>query len=115
MTAEDEYKVTLAQEQFVKITEKYGMNPKHPREINPIADPQDRIVLQLSWQLMNAHASLTSIAGGSYQSTDTDPVYAGGVVSPGNRIYTPAEGAEHVLKHIDELEKMFDRKGRVVR
>lgn len=43
------------------------------------------------------------IADGKYSSCAHEAQYAGGVVSEGNRIFTPAEGASNVLKTVKEL------------
>lgn len=93
----------VASEAFLRITEKYGFD-ETTRELNKITDSADLEVFLLSYSLMYALGSLTSISGGFFKSTDDKPVYAGGVESPGNRIYTPAEGAAHSLEAIDKFK-----------
>ncbi len=44
-----------------------------------------------------ARLTLEIIAKGKYTSTDENPQYVGGVVSEGNRILTPVEGAQFML------------------
>jgi hypothetical protein len=91
---------------FERICDKYGYD-ETTRNLNPITDPADREIFSLAWALMNAHGSLGTIASGAFKSTEDKPVYAGGVVSPGNRIFTPAEGAQHALERLVEIEDKY--------
>lgn len=96
----------LATQQFIKLTRERSVS-RSTDVTKAITDPTERIIFQLSWQLMNAVSTLEVIASGRFTSTDKEPTYAGGVVSPGNRIYTPAEAARNALGHIADEENMF--------
>ena len=71
---------------------------------NPITDPRDKDISTVLAQYKYALAALEAIATGVFPSTDENPQYAGGVVSPGNRIYTPAEAAKNALEAIKRIE-----------
>lgn len=77
------------------------------QEPQPTAEQADLSVLLL--QHVHALATLEAIASGRFTSTDENPQYAGGVVSPGNRIYTPQEAATNVLQQIREIEATAPR------
>ena len=62
----------------------------------------DRALWILLVQLSTATVSLQAIAEREL-STEENPIYAGGVESPGNRIHTPAEMARNALDEIDSL------------
>jgi len=69
-------------------------------DMNPTPPPFFKDLTVLMRQYITGCRVLELIAKGSYSSTDEKPQYAGGNVSPGNRIYTPAEGAAYALKDI---------------
>jgi hypothetical protein len=71
--------------------------------LNPIADPFLKDVQKLSAEHAILLASLEIIAMGKFTSTDKEPQYAGGVVSPGNRIFTPQEAAKNALEMLKQI------------
>lgn len=66
----------------------------------PITDPLLADVAELIRQYSKAVAILEAISTGAFTSTETEPKYAGGVVSEGNRIFTPKEAAEKAITAI---------------
>lgn len=71
---------------------------------NPSNDPFLADVNTLVRQASLALATLEVMSTGAFTSTDDKPVYAGGVVSPGNRIFTPQEAARNTVESIFALD-----------
>jgi hypothetical protein len=65
-------------------------------------DPMMRDIFLIMYQLNMATASLEGIAQGTFTSCEHESQYAGGVVSSGNRIYTPQEGAMNALNDMKD-------------
>ncbi len=65
---------------------------------------QDLATLISQYHLAAAHLGV--IAAGHFSSTSTEPQYAGGSESEGNRIFTPAEGARNALDQLEFFDKL---------
>lgn len=67
-------------------------------KVNPITDPFLADVYAVASQYAIVVATVGSIATGTFTSTENEPQYAGGVISEGNRIFTPREAASNALE-----------------
>lgn len=72
---------------------------------NPTDDPFLADLALVLTQASTAIGTLEVMTTGAFASTADKPVYAGGVVSEGNRIYTPQEAACNAMEQIREFEK----------
>jgi hypothetical protein len=69
-------------------------------EFNESSDPFINDVKALYRRYSIAHSTVEAIASGAFTSTDENPQYAGGVVTPSHRIFTPQEAAKNGLESI---------------
>lgn len=65
---------------------------------SPLPEALRKDLAAMTIQFEHLQMCVNLIAEGRYSSTDENPTYAGGVVSPGNRIFTPQEAAKNVLE-----------------
>lgn len=69
-----------------------SLNPEYKE------DPMMKDIFLIMYQANVATAALEAIAQGAFTSCEHESQYAGDIVSNGNRIYTPQEGALNALK-----------------
>ena len=80
---------------------KFGFNADG--ELNEITDQFHADLFKVIQQYAKAQSFTEVTAMGRFSSTDENPQYAGGVVSDGNRIFTPQEAAIKTLESIKEI------------
>lgn len=75
------------------------------QESSPIPEALRQDLAAMAIQFSYLQMCVALIADGKYSSTEENPVYAGGVVSPGNRIFTPQEAAKITLETVAVYNK----------
>lgn len=75
------------------------------QQSSPIPEALRRDLAAMTIQFAHLQMCVNLIAEGKYSSTDENPVYVGGVVSSGNRIFTPQEAAKMTLESVATFNK----------
>lgn len=75
------------------------------QQSSPLPEALRQDLAAMTIQFLHLEQTMKLIAEGVYSSTDENPVYASGVVSPGNRIFTPKEAAQLALETVANYNK----------